>query len=133
VLPSAERLRRASVFKRAYSKRIAVSSPILTLYVLPKEGKKSSRKGGWLPLAGFVVSTKVSKSACKRNRARRRIREAYRALRTEYQAGSQDGLRLDNLYAVVFVGHEPALTATFKEIEKAVFDALTRAARKFGG
>ena len=150
-----ERLRLTSVFQRAYANRQSVSSPMATLYVLQK-GKPRGRVGeaavgpaigpvatSWLPLVGFVVAKKVCKSACKRNRAKRRVREVYRTLSKRLKAERQqpfapgerrltEVLRLDQWYALVLVLHEPVLTASFDEIEAMVLDLLKRANARFG-
>ncbi|MBU6454043.1 MAG: ribonuclease P protein component, partial [Cyanobacteria bacterium REEB67] len=118
MLPASERLRKTSVFQRAYSAKNSVNSGCVTLYVLLKRSKDSQKKPpsfnqknqekhlatcrpdhqagssdlknlvekrGWphnsFPLVGFSISKKVLKSACKRNRAKRRVREAYREFR----------------------------------------------------
>lgn len=129
MLPSQERLRRASVFQRAYNKRMVVSTSIVTMYVLPKEGRSVGR-GDWKPLTGFVVAKKVSKSAVKRNRAKRRIREVYRLLRTSIFSGERQDIALRDWYAIVFVAQEPALEATYQQIEDAVVSCLVRASSK---
>ena len=131
MLPSVERLRRAGVFQRAYNRRMVVSTSVLSLYVLPKEKKTSDKgKSNWRPLAGFVVAKKVSKSSCKRNRAKRRIREVYRLLRTAVFEGKRDDIALQDWYAIVFVAHERAIQANYQEIEASVTDALVRASSK---
>lgn len=127
MLPSEERLRRASVFQRAYNKRMVVSTSIVTMYILPKEGKRSD---SWKPLTGFVVAKKVSKSSVKRNRAKRRIREVYRLLRTSVFSGERQDIALRDWYALVFVAHEAALAATYQEVEEAVVSCLVRGSSK---
>jgi ribonuclease P protein component len=82
-----------------------------------------------MPLAGFVIAKKVSKSACKRNRAKRRIREAYRLIRHESPQFCQS---LEQWYALVFVLHDKVLAASWEEIRTAVNSCLSKAAAKFG-
>lgn len=131
MLPSVERLRRAGVFQRAYNRRMVVSTSVLSLYVLPKEKKTSERgKSNWRPLAGFVVAKKVSKSSCKRNRAKRRIREVYRLLRTDIFEGKRQDIALQDWYALVFVAHDRAIQADYNEIKESVTDVLVRASSK---
>lgn len=159
MLPDAERLRRASVFKRVYAARKSVSTAIATLYVLPKSGqnriqnqfqggekvserpgllaKQSGKLPGKPPLVGFVVAKKVSKSACARNKAKRRVREAYRLIRKSCAVKDTYGteapqLFLDQWYALVFVIHEKVLTATWEEIEKSVAACLANATLRYG-
>ncbi len=132
MLAASERLRKTSVFQRAYAAKNSVNSGCVTLYVLLKRSKESSNRASnqnqknqekhllprrpnqqagssnlpgqastpdnqhrgpdkepvtgstqanrWpsnsFPLVGFSISKKVLKSACKRNRAKRRVREA---------------------------------------------------------
>jgi len=111
---------------------MVMGTPLVTLYVLPKEGKKPDAKASstWRPLVGFVVAKKVSKSACKRNRAKRRIREVYRLLRTEIFDGKRDDIKLRDWYALVFVAHEPALEASYESIKESVTSVLVRASGK---
>lgn len=146
MLPSKERLRRASVFQRAYNGRTRVNTPLISLYVLPRQSKggpqgrgSPQNQGGkpdgaravdsWRPLSGFVVAKKVSKSSCKRNRAKRRLREAYRLLRNSPEGVA---LELSQWYALIFVAHPPMLEATWQDVEKAVRDCLQRAHGKLG-
>ncbi len=129
MLPSEERLRRASVFQRAYNKRMVVSTSVVTMYILPKESK-GAPKADWKPLTGFVVAKKVSKSAVKRNRAKRKIREVYRLLRTSVFNGERQDIALRDWYAIVFVAHEGALEATYEQVEEAVVSCLVRASSK---
>lgn len=82
-----------------------------------------------MPLVGFVISKKVCKSACKRNRAKRRVREAYRTMREDLVESVQ---RLEQWYALVFVLNNKALEASWEEIRESVAGCLTKADSKFG-
>jgi ribonuclease P protein component len=150
VLPSNERLSRKSLFQRAYDGRKSISSPLVTLYVVPRTKQAGARAVGAvlkhsengaemplksrsvarMPLVGFVVAKKVCKSACARNRAKRRLREAYRLLRQSRQA---EPLALSQWYALVWVVHEKALQADWEEIKRTVSECLTRANARFKG
>lgn len=166
MLPALERLRRTGVFQRAYTGRKSVTTDLATLYVLPrtrpphrpatadaKSTAKSTERSALappqparLPLVGFVVAKKVCKSAQKRNRAKRRLREAYRLLtlplRTRMpelaDAGKGEDYHkatsysLDQWYVLVWVIHEKMLTATWQDIVKTVHDSLLKADSKFG-
>ncbi|MBS2003822.1 MAG: ribonuclease P protein component [Cyanobacteria bacterium SZAS LIN-5] len=144
---------RSSLFTRAYTARKSVNTPLFTLYVLPKNNrpgsksavgvsipKESTRNGSGsqavdkmplvrMPLVGFVISKKVCKSACQRNRAKRRVREAYRTMRKEMVESVQ---RLEQWYALVFVLNNKALEANWEEIRGTVAGCLTKADSKFG-
>jgi len=121
VLPSSERLRRKSLFQRTYAARKSVSSPLVTLYVLPRQPRSAPN----LPHVGFVVGKNVDKRATRRNRAKRRLREAYRKLRQVYASVKQ-------WYSMVWVIHSNALTADWQEVLQAVDSCLVAAERKYG-
>lgn len=121
MLPEEERLRRASLFKRAYAARKFVAFPAVTLYVLPRQERSLAR----LPFAGFVVSKKVHAKATERNRSKRRVREAYRRVRLEKQS-------LKQWYAVVWLVTEKAANAKFDELIKTMSEAVDKADKSFG-
>ncbi len=141
MLPSNERLRRKNVFQRAYKERRHVSSPQVSLYVIPRisrsgrsrAGEVGSEADSWRPLVGFVVSKKTARNACQRNRIKRQTREAYRSLSRIVFRGEKNHLRLHRWYALVFVIHPHALISNFDEIYKAVESCLIRAENKFSG
>ncbi len=83
-------------------------------------------------LVGFSIAKKVLKSACKRNRCKRRAREAYRAVRSEAVLVKELSEGLSNWYALIFVISPDALKVTFEELKTAVRDCLTKANKKFG-
>lgn len=133
MLPSKERLRRKSVFQRAYNGRRMVSSPQVSLFVLPKESKDNKVNKYWKPMVGFVVSKKTSKSACKRNRVKRQTREAYRLISQEVYSGIREDIQLNIWYAVVFVIHPNALNSSFSQIKSSVESCLIRSQKKLKG
>ncbi len=89
--PSHERLRKPVEFKEVMSKGMVIDRGIYRahLLILPGEERR----------VGFVVGRSVG-NACKRNRARRLLREAYRGLRARLAEGG---------FRVVFVAREPIL------------------------
>ncbi len=153
MLPTKERLTRAGLFQRAYSARKSVGTPFFSLYVLPRhdrgrtppkprnqsaktslaspgnEQELAKIQSTALPLVGFVVAKKVSKSACLRNKAKRRLREAYRLLRLSDPELLQE---LAQWYAMVFVVHSKAFEATWTELRDAVSKSIVRAGSKHG-
>ncbi len=120
MLPSPERLRRQSLFERAYKARMVINADAFSLYVVPRH--PSSGKS-LLPLAGFVVGKKVSKSSCVRNRIKRQLRESYRLVRRSFE--------LNQLYALVFVIHPQALHMTWDQLNGALLSSLDRAKKKY--
>ncbi len=87
------------------------------------------RSAAKMPLVGFVVAKKVCKSACARNRAKRRLREVYRHLR---QNPAITDFSLNQWYALVWVVHEKGLLPSFQEIENTVVDCLIKADKRYG-
>src|SRR5689334_10697786 len=99
MLPQAERLRKTGLFQRVYSARKSVSSSLMTLYVLERQPRSANK----LPLAGFVISKKVEAKATQRNRAKRRVREAYRLCRMAIvQEGGTAAKDLGQWYSLVW-------------------------------
>ncbi len=121
MLPDAERLRRASLFQRTYAGRKSISSPLLTLYVLPRQPRSNPR----LPLVGFVVGKKVHTRAVRRNQIKRRVREAYRSLRL-----LQPGLK--QWYSMVWVINAAALEASFEDLGNTLAAMIEQAEKKYG-
>lgn len=126
MLPLAERLKRSNLFTKAYSVRKFVSTPLFTLYVLPRLRNTNIAHDPKrvLPMIGFVVSKKTCKSACLRNKIKRRLREAYRKL--------DNGNERGRWYAAVFVGKENVLQANWQDICRAIENAFSEAARRYG-
>lgn len=85
-----------------------------------------------LPLVGFSISKKVFKSACKRNRAKRRVREAYRLLKNSFDDSFRQEAAMHRWYALVYVINPTALTLGFTEIAAAIRESLLKAGKKFG-
>lgn len=121
MLPSPERLRRTSLFQRAYAGKKSVTSALVTLYVLPRQPRSAPK----LPHVGFVTAKKIDKRATARNLAKRRVREAYR--QTRLVDGS-----VKQWYAMVWVIQNKALSATWEEICHSVAFCMAKANEKFG-
>jgi len=94
-LPRGERLRRATEFQAVFQHGTRHERPSFVALWRPAEGRR----------VGFAVSRQL-RGAVARNRARRRIREAYRRVRGE-MAGD---------VAVVIVARPSAATRPFVEL-----------------
>lgn len=130
MLPQAERLRKTGLFQRVYSEKKSVSGSIATLYVLGRQSRSAPKT----PLVGFVVGKKVHAKATQRNRAKRRLREAYRMERHQIlEGGGQPAKDLQQWYTLVWNIRSEALDAPFADIRRCVGECLTKAAEKFGG
>lgn len=113
MLPRTERLRSSSDFKRVYSRGLSVAGRHLVVYVLPERG------GDRL---GLSVSRKVG-SAVTRNKARRRLSEAFAA-----KAGRATGAA-----DVVIIARPPAARASYQILENELTALLAKAEGLIGG
>jgi ribonuclease P protein component len=103
------RLRRPDQFRRARREGRSFSAPLLTLNVVPGRRRRTR--------CGFVVGRRIG-TAVRRNRAKRRAREAVRLVLPHITPG----------YDMVFVVRSPELlTAPFAAIRQAVEQLLRRA------
>lgn len=103
------RLRRPDQFRRARREGRSFSAPLLTLNVVPGRRRRTR--------CGFVVGKQLG-TAVRRNRAKRRTREAVRLALPNITPG----------YDIVFVVRSPELlTAPFATIRQAVEQLLRRA------
>ncbi|MGH7262738.1 MAG: ribonuclease P protein component [Candidatus Rokuibacteriota bacterium] len=109
-LPRSERLARADEFQSVFQGGRRVERPSA---VILWRGSPGPRK------AGFTVSRQV-RGAARRNRARRRVREAYRVSRQALPAG---GVRL------VIVARPRAGVGPFSEILEDMREALAMVAK----
>jgi len=112
-LPRQERLRSAdvqAVFRHARSR---VERATLVAVWRPQPGRAR---------VGFAVGRKIG-GAVERNRARRRLREAYRRFAKRQATG----------FDVVFVGRAPLLTCSFAELAKDMGYAVAALARSVNG
>ena len=85
-----------------------------------------------VPLVGFSISKKVMKSACKRNRAKRRVREAYRFVKKSFDDAFRQEAAMHRWYALVYVINPTALTIAFDDIAASLKESLVKAGKKFG-
>lgn len=112
-LPRAERLREHSEFQRLFRRGARVDRPCFVLLWLPVPGRRA---------VAFVAGRRLGGSVV-RNRARRRLREAYRRQKTLLP---QTGLRL------CFVARRKAVEAPFAEVTSEVGEALHHTAERSG-
>ena len=110
MLPEGERLRSGRDFKLAYSKGTACHDGGLSLHVLLLADRPGDR------LVGFAVSEKVG-NAVVRNRVRRRLREAFRALSPRVRTG----------FILVITARPATARATYQALSDSLIRALSRA------
>ena len=109
-LPRAERLRSRAEFDRLFRRGARVEGPAFVLLWRREPGPRA---------VGFAVGRRLGGSVI-RNRARRRLREAYRRHR---ELVPQEGIRL------CFIARRPTLTSPFEQLVAAVASALGQTAR----
>jgi ribonuclease P protein component len=109
-LPRAERLRSRAEFDRLFRRGARVEDPAFVLLWRREPGPRA---------VGFAVGRRLGGSVV-RNRARRRLREAYRRQRDLVLS---EGIRL------CFIARQGSLTSPFDQLVGAMAQALARTAR----
>ncbi|MBI2844146.1 MAG: ribonuclease P protein component [Armatimonadetes bacterium] len=109
MLPARARLTASTGFRTVYSRGRSYVSDLIVVYVLPRPGGSRFR-------FGFTAGKKIG-GAVQRNRAKRLMREAARALIPRI-AGSFD---------IVVVARHKINTAAFAEVKSMLEKLLTRA------
>ncbi len=106
MLPRVARLRRRAEFERAYQQGRRIRMATFTLYAYPRQDDEPTRIG--------IVAGRRFRTLVQRNRAKRRLRAACRALWTQMAPG----------YDLVLITHEPALDVPFGQIQHELREAL---------
>lgn len=122
MLPKEQRLKKNSAFSATYRLRKSVASALFFLHVgKDKQDEKYPTK------VGFVISKKVHKNATKRNKLKRRLREAYKALKNE-------GLIDDSqkFISLVFIARGNSFEADYKKVYDDVKKLVEKANSRFG-
>jgi ribonuclease P protein component len=102
MLPRQNRLVRKPDFEKVKEKGDKFQSSLFGLLVFPNEEEFSR--------FGFVISTKISKRAVKRNRVKRLLRERVRLLLPKIKPG----------FDIVFLGKKALLEVDYPEIDKEI-------------
>lgn len=100
-------LKENHLFRRLYSKGKSAASPALAVYVRPNHHRRSR--------LGVTVGTKVGK-AVRRNKVRRRIREAYRIHEDRMAPG----------FDMVVVARVRSAHAPYAEVERDLLRLLSK-------
>ncbi len=117
-LPRSRRLLRPAEFARVYGRRATAAAGPLVLYAAPREDDSSEVR------LGLSVSRRIG-NAVVRNRWKRRLREAFRMVRSRLPAG-QD-------YIVVVRSGEPAAgSAGARRVEESLVELATRVTGRAG-
>lgn len=121
MLPAKHRLRRLKDFDILYREGRFVPGRLIQAKVWRIEPDKYQRRAFSTTdlLIGFVVSTKVSKSAVKRNRIKRQMREAVRLL-------LPDG-KIKTGYMLALMAKPGIVGREYEEIEGEIVASLKRA------
>jgi len=106
MLPRVARLRRRAEFERTYQQGRRIRMATFTLYAYSRRDDEPTRIG--------IVAGRRFRTLVQRNRAKRRLRAACRALWTQMAPG----------YDLVLITHEPAMDAPFKQIQQELREAL---------
>ena len=100
-------MKEAHLFRRMYAKGKSVVSPCLAVYARPNHSPRNR--------LGFTVSTKVGK-AVRRNKVRRRLREAYRIHEETMLPG----------WDIVVVARVKAIHVSYGQLERELLRALDK-------
>jgi len=103
-----QRLTRSALFQEAYSQRQYYSGQTMILWV--REGEDAAMRLG-------VVASRKTGNAVKRNRAKRRLREAFRLNRHRFR-GKVD---------IILIARRAIIQAAWKDIEQELLDLAGRA------
>ncbi|MHB9144021.1 MAG: ribonuclease P protein component [Symbiobacteriia bacterium] len=101
------RLKKNREFRKTFDEGRSLANRLVVLYLLPHQAGMTR--------TGFSVSRRVG-SAVVRNRARRRLKEAYRRV----AEGVKEG------YLLVWIPRAPLLAAPFQDVCNAMEDLLRR-------
>lgn len=109
------RLKKKSAFTATYKIKNSFYKNGVVLFVGKKKCDDTPTK------VGFVVSKKTHKSAVKRNRLKRLMRESYRLLLKNDSLGNSN-----KAMSLIFIGQKEALGKPFNEIQRSISNLLMR-------
>lgn len=119
MLPKEERLKNKKDFDKVFKLKHSVATPFLIAYFK----KKHTNEDNELPKVGFVVAKKVHKKASKRNKIKRRMREAYRIYKKE-------NLNLiEHFNSIIFIARPAIFGEDYNQVNESIIKCLKKAQR----
>jgi ribonuclease P protein component len=118
VLKKEFRLKSHSAFMATYNQNQSINGALI---VLRAGIKKTQEAEHCRTRIGFIVSKKIHKSAVKRNRIKRLMRESLRLI-----IKNNEQKQLHNYLSLIFIAKKNALEKDFKEINSCIADVLSK-------
>ena len=117
------RLKKKIAFFATYKQNQSIANALVVLHC----GKlKTEEQMENAVKIGFVVSKKINKSAVKRNRTKRLLRESCRLILKENAIP-----KINNFTSLIITARESFEDKNFKEVQISVSDILNKAVEKF--
>ncbi|MGD9579909.1 MAG: ribonuclease P protein component [Vampirovibrionia bacterium] len=120
MLPKIERLKKNEDFSKVFRLKCSVATNNLITYVAPRNIDSTLE----YPKVGFVVAKKVTKKATGRNKIKRRLREAYRAIK------NKDLEAVKEFGSIIFIARPSIIDSNYNDIYKNIELCLKKALKQ---
>ncbi|MEW5820218.1 MAG: ribonuclease P protein component [Cyanobacteriota bacterium] len=117
MLPKDERLRKKKEFDRVFKLKCSAATKTIVIYIETKNPDLNPEH----TKIGFIVGKKVHKKANKRNKIKRRMREAYRNIRK-----INSNLVL-NFESIILIARPSILDQDYFQIQDSILKCLNKA------